>query len=188
MIEYFHGFFGLGLLPRFHGSALWKSLLPAVISECLYVIMYYPLGIPQPPPDVLLFGHPYVFGCIIAALSFLLGFRTSFAYGRYWEAHGAVHQMHSKWIDVGVEFAAFHLQADCFDQYKPPAFGSYPNLKSTSRERERLHEKTLQEIDQDLENMGAKASMRTKVARRTSIAALKPIGTASPATTMKVLL
>ena len=41
-------------------------------------------------------------GALIAALTFLLTFRANFSYNRYWESVTAVHQMHSKWLDVGM--------------------------------------------------------------------------------------
>lgn len=49
-----------------------------------------------------LFLHPYPMGALISALTFLLTFRANFSYNRYWESVTAVHQMHSKWLDVGM--------------------------------------------------------------------------------------
>lgn len=87
-------------------------------------------------------------GALVAALTFLLAFRANFSYNRYWEAITAVHQMHSKWLDVGMELAAFHMQAEHYP--KPPAFGEHPDLKSLERERERLKITTLEELEEQL--------------------------------------
>ena len=56
--------------------------------------------------------------------------------------------MHSKWLDVGIELAAFHLQSEHYP--KPPAFGEHPDLKSLERERERLKITTLEELEEQL--------------------------------------
>lgn len=70
---------------------------------------------------------------------------------QYWEAFTAVHQMHSKWLDVGMHLAAFHLQSSRYDSMKPPAFGDNPHLTSLERERERLYEPTREEIEQQID-------------------------------------
>jgi hypothetical protein len=70
--------------------------------------------------------HPYPMGALVAAFTFLLAFRANFSYNRYWEALGHIHQMHSKWLDFATEVAAFHLQAERYDAFKPPAFGAHP--------------------------------------------------------------
>jgi len=46
--------------------------------------------------------------------------------------------MHSKWLDVGLEIGAFHLQSRKFDDIRPPSFGDNPNITSVIRSRERL--------------------------------------------------
>ena len=65
--------------------------------------------------------------------SFLLTFRLSFAYGRYWEAATALYQMSSKWLDAGICMCAFHYQSAQFDDIKPPSFGSLPYGVSADR-------------------------------------------------------
>jgi len=89
-------------------------------------------------------------GALIAALTFLLAFRANFSYNRWWESVSAVHQMHSKWLDVGTETASFHLQ--CSRYTKPPAFGSHPELTClVERERERLNAITLEQLEEKLD-------------------------------------
>lgn len=110
--------------------------------------------------------HPYPIGALIAALTFLLSFRANFSYNRFWEAMTSVYQMHSKWLDVGMELAAFHLQSSAYDGKKPPAFGAHPQLTSIERARERLNETTLEELQHMLEETATPnndQSLRTRV-------------------------
>lgn len=57
--------------------------------------------------------------------------------------------MHSKWLDVGMELAAFHLQMSRYN--KPPSFGEHPEIKCLERERERLNKMTPIQYQQFLE-------------------------------------
>jgi len=59
--------------------------------------------------------------------------------------------MHSKWIDVGIDLAAFHLQSVKYAEKKPPAFGSHPHLQFVERERERNQEMTYEELQEQLD-------------------------------------
>jgi hypothetical protein len=100
-----------------------------------------------------IFDHPYPMGALIAALTFLLAFRANFAYNRYWEAVTAIHQMHSKWLDVGMDMAAFHLQCARYEKVRPPAFGEHPDLTAAlGRHRAREYETTLEELEEQLNN------------------------------------
>jgi len=149
MIKYNSGSYGFSVLLRIHGSAVYKSLLPSLISSAIYIALFETIDL----HNNQLFLHPYPMGALISALTFLLAFRANFSYNRYWEGIGAVHQMHSKWLDVGMELAAFHLQAAVYDSRKPPAFGSHPHLNDLERARERNHELTLEELESQLEKM-----------------------------------
>ena len=135
MIKYNSGSFGFGLLFRLHGSAVFKSFFPASLSSLIYMLLYYVTDLEE--DDAQIFDHPYPMGALIAALTFLLAFRANFSYNRYWEAVGAIHQMHSKWLDVGMDLAAFHLQSDRYAATRPPAFGEHPELTDLNRYRER---------------------------------------------------
>ena len=64
--------------------------------------------------------------------------------------------MHSKWLDFATEIAAFHYQSESYAAYKPPAFGSYPDIQLLTRERERKEEMTKQELVDYIEAMDAK--------------------------------
>jgi len=47
--------------------------------------------------------------------------------------------MHSKWLDIGMEIGAFHLQSKKFGDIRPPSFGDNPTITSVTRSRERLN-------------------------------------------------
>jgi predicted membrane chloride channel (bestrophin family) len=79
---------------------------------------------------------------MMVAFTFLLTFKCSFSYNRYWEGCTAIHQMQSKWLDVGMELAAFHLQSERFAQIRPPAFGEHPHIDHVIRKRERQYPMT----------------------------------------------
>lgn len=84
------------------------------------------------------------------------------------EAFTAVHQMHSRWLDVGMQLASFHLQSEKYDKYKPPCFGSYPEIGSLVRERERVNEQTLEDLQEQLDQemiLEKRDSMRFKMTR-----------------------
>lgn len=68
--------------------------------------------------------------------------------------------MHSKWLDIGMEMAAFHLQSARYKQ--PPAFGEFPDATSVKRERERLNEMSRLELENHLETVVAKLSLRDR--------------------------
>lgn len=141
----------VGSQQTFLGSAVYKALIPTLMSSFVYLIIVQYVDI-HVNGDRTLLKHPYAMGALIAALTFLLGFRCNFSYNRYWEACTAVHQMHSKWLDVGLELAAFHLQSTLYDHCRPPAFGAYPELTSLERARKRV-EPTMEEIESRLDHM-----------------------------------
>jgi predicted membrane chloride channel (bestrophin family) len=168
MIKYHGGAYGLQILLRLHGSAVFKSSTPALLSTAIYVIMLHTYW--ESDTDIL--GNPYPMGTLMVAFSFLLTFKMSFSYNRYWEAVTAVHQMHSKWLDVGMDLTAFHLQSSAYK--KPPSFGHHPEAKSIQRERERLNMISRQELEEKIEQIVANnddnghASFRGQLKRWTS--------------------
>lgn len=173
MIKYYGGSFGLQIIIRLHGSAVFKSITPALLSTLIYLILYHTTDLKSEP--ILL--HPYPIGALMVAFSFLLTFKMSFSYDRYWEACTAVHQMHSKWLDVGTEVASFHLQSNKYKK-KPPAFGHHPEIVSIERERERYHELNREELEQrieELQDMDDVVSLRTKFKRWSGNAKAKKV-------------
>lgn len=164
MIRYEAGPFGLNVLWRLHGSAVFKSVVPAFLSTIIYVVLFETTRDEDEP----LFLHPYPIGALIAALTFLLSYRATFAYNRYWEACTAIYQMHSRWMDVGSALAAFHLQSSKYKGRKPPSFGRHPHLRVLDRERERLNEPTMDELEeqlQDVDKIQPAETMRSRIGR-----------------------
>ncbi|OEU10681.1 hypothetical protein FRACYDRAFT_193275 [Fragilariopsis cylindrus CCMP1102] len=130
MITYVNGSFGIPILGRVHGSALYKSVLPALISTIIYVGMSFTRWSAQYPGYIQLFLHPYPMQALVTAFTFLLVFRANYSYNRWWEAYSSVYLMHSKWLDFATEVAAFHYQSTRYDHYKPPSFGANPGVQS----------------------------------------------------------
>lgn len=154
MIKYVSGAYGFRILLRLHGSAAFKALTPALLSTAVYVA--FSCVFPRlHEDDTQVFDHPYPLAALISAFSFMLTFKASFSYNRYWEAVTSVHIMHSKWLDVGMELAAFHLQMKRYT--KPPSFGAHPEVKCLERERQRLNEMTNEQYHQ-LFDMGSDQS------------------------------
>lgn len=120
---------GIGLIFRAHGSAVFKALIPAAVSTLILFIVQRveAFGIASNEKEMVI-GHPYAVGALLAAFSFLIVFRANFAYARYWEACGAVHQMHSKWCDCATALASFHYQSPLYNTARPPAFGEHEEL------------------------------------------------------------
>jgi hypothetical protein len=75
--------------------------------------------------------------------------------------------MHSKWLDAAMDLAAFHLQSAQYENKRPPAFGEHPHLTDLHRYREREYETTLEDLQEQLENMPEMASIsfRSRVQR-----------------------
>ena len=170
MINYKEGgAFGIHVLLRLHGSAAFKAVPLSFLSTIFFVGLTYFLswleekarrgreGILQIEDDgndgILLLYHPYPIAACVAAFTFLLSFKASFSYNRYWEACTAIQQMQSKWLDIGMELAAFHLQSKRFKNLKPPAFGSYPQINSIIRERQRLNVFTKSDLEEKLNQL-----------------------------------
>ena len=94
MIDYFKGIYGLNLLGRVHGSALYRGSVLGLLSVAVYLLIVLrwnvsgrPVparGAPGVAGDDL--GHPYGVGVLVSSVTFLIIFRANHAYGRYWEA------------------------------------------------------------------------------------------------------
>jgi predicted membrane chloride channel (bestrophin family) len=129
---------------------LYKSIPPAIFSTIIYIILWHTTewGYDKDNGTSIynsntnndddnnnndtsqrIFRNSDGMAVLVTVLMFLLQFRANFAYGRYWDAMSAVHVFHGKLVDCGSEIAAFHLQCNQYNQYKPPSYGStYPEL------------------------------------------------------------
>ena len=95
MIEYSNTLYGLGLLTRVHGSAVFKAAIPGALSAVFFLLIVFRWN-PESPEKEL--DHPYAIGVLVTSVSFLVVFRANNAYQRYWEACSSVHHMTSKWL------------------------------------------------------------------------------------------
>ena len=160
MIEYSKSAFGLNLLFRIHGSAVIRSFLPGILAVGFYLLIhrYFPHQ-----EDL---GHPYAIGVVVSGTTFLIVFRASQGYSRYWEATSAIYQMLSKWLDATVVTGVYHLQCHHFDKIKPPSFYDYPELnrRFLTRDRERLRKMML---DEDFDSTDTETSRASCTDRAT---------------------
>lgn len=81
MIVYHLELFGFHLLPRAHGSAVYRAILPAAISTSILLIGVYGFDTPT-GEGVTIVANPYAIGVFIAFFTYLVTFRANFAYGR----------------------------------------------------------------------------------------------------------
>lgn len=126
MISYVNSTFGIRILARVHGSALYNSVLPALISCAIYLLV---VSANESTYLQGLFIHPYPMQALVTAFTFLLVFRANYSYARWWEAYTNVYLMHSKWLDMATEIAAFHYQSKRYNEFKPPSFGANPGVQ-----------------------------------------------------------
>lgn len=138
MIEYTKGAYGLNLLWRVHGSAVYAASFPGVISAAIFLLIHYKWE----DSDSAL-NHPYGIGVFVTSVTFLIVFRANNGYQRYWEACGAVHHFMSKWLDAVIHTGVYHLQCAHYESIKPPSYFDYPNLNRYNLRRERECEKDL---------------------------------------------
>jgi len=140
MITYNRSAFGWNLIFKFHGSAIYRSVFPALIAVAFfflydaYVKLYIVDG--KLETNVL---HPYAVGVLVTTSTFLIVFRLNQSYSRYWEACGSTHHFISKWLDATTHTSIYHMQCDHYNHIKPPTFYDHPELNFLfmTRERER---------------------------------------------------
>jgi predicted membrane chloride channel (bestrophin family) len=141
MIQYHRYAFGLNLLLRVHGSAVYRAMIPGSISVLFLIWIRYMWGQDGQNADgtsaAREIEHPYAVGVLVASITFLLVFRTQQAYARYWEACTAVHHMMSKWMDATIHTANFHMQCAHYDHIKPPSYFDYHHLNKEFLTRDR---------------------------------------------------
>jgi predicted membrane chloride channel (bestrophin family) len=139
MITYYKGAYGTNLLFQFHGSAVYRAVLPGLLSVLVFWLIRRRVQVNELGEDIPSFNHPYAVGVLVGSVSFLIVFRVNNSYQRYWEACGNVHQMMSKWLDATTHTFCFHMQCDHYDDIKPPSYFDYPELNNCflTRYRER---------------------------------------------------
>ena len=135
MITYQRKAFGLNLLLRVHGSPVFRATIPALLSVGVFLMYRHGWATAGNELD-----HPYAVGLLIGSITFLIVFRLTQSYGRYWEATTSIYRMMSKWMDAAVHVAGYHMQSTQYDTIKPPSFRQYPDLNAEflTRDRERF--------------------------------------------------
>jgi len=81
MIQYYKSAYGLALLLRVSGSAVYRSCIPAMISVALTVVFRkircaYDCLDEENEENKDHLDHPYAIGILISSLTFLLVFRV----------------------------------------------------------------------------------------------------------------
>lgn len=114
MLVYHKGFLGISLLLHVEGSALPRSVLPALVMTCIGVSCsaLFSDELQRRSSDPLEEGwllHPYPASVFVFLLGFLLVFRTNLSYARYIEARTHVASMTSKWSDAFAFAIAFSM-------------------------------------------------------------------------------
>lgn len=180
MITYDKTAFGLNLIFRVHGSAVYRAVIPGLLSVlCLFMFRGFRNSWDGSFEQV--FGrlendlqHPYAVGVLVSSTTFLIVFRINNAYNRYWEAAGGVHHMMSKWLDATIHTACYHMQCAHYDQIKPPSFFDYPELNAyyLTRDRERYFEPaSSRRVMHDLEDVGSGTEPEDHSRRKNVVAA-----------------
>jgi predicted membrane chloride channel (bestrophin family) len=137
MIKYNRSAFGLNLLFRIHGSAIYRSVIPGLFAVGFYLLIRFQFHDDEPGDEL---GHPYAIGVVVSGTTFLIVFRASQGYSRYWEAASSTYLMMSKWMDAAMHTSVFHMQCDHYDKIKPPSYYDHPDLNAfnLTRDRERV--------------------------------------------------
>lgn len=131
MIDYDGGAFGINLLLKAHGSAVYRATLPGLIS----VLNFLTFTTYMQENDNL--GDPYAVGVLVSGISFLIIFRANHGYQRYWEAAADVHHMMSKWLDGTVHAGVYHMQCSHYESIKPPNYFDNHELNGLGLSRNR---------------------------------------------------
>ena len=181
MITYNRSAFGINLLFRLHGSAIYRSCVPAFFAVLFFLLIkalsnhslieLKDVSYNNEIGDNL--GHPYAVGVIITGTTFLIVFRANQGYSRYWEACSSVYQMMSKWMDASSHIACYHMQCDHYDPIKPPSFysGHELNREFFTRDRERVREvphQPSEELDVPINSQKAIAAKELSKQRATA--------------------
>ncbi|WIA42693.1 hypothetical protein OEZ86_008645 [Tetradesmus obliquus] len=118
MIIYSKTLWGFPLLTRVYGSALPRSLLPALLSGLITLLLLLLREQMQH-----LWVHPYPYQPLVLIATFVLTFRSNYAYQRHWEAYTQMQTMTARWLDATV-------QAIMFDRHPQPPGGKLPSPAS----------------------------------------------------------
>lgn len=134
MIDYFKGVYGINLLARVHGSAMYKGSIAGILAILIYLLIELQWNSKRQSDDL---DHPYGVGVLVSSVSLLIVFRANFGYQRYWEGVTNIHHSMSKYMEATMHLAVFHLQSKEHDGTKPPSFFDHDNLNKLNLTRDR---------------------------------------------------
>lgn len=101
----------LGLSHAAFRSAMWIALIPALVGAAVSLLARYtdfwPFIFLDPGYDGAFDIDSSVYQGLSFVLGFLLVFRASMAYSRYWEAITSVHLMRAEWFDAASSLVSF---------------------------------------------------------------------------------
>ena len=137
MIDYFKGAYGINLLFRVHGSALYKGSMGGILAVLIYLLIELEWNKNSRGRVSDDLDHPYGVGVLVSSVSLLIIFRANFGYQRYWEGCGAITHCMSKWMDATMHLAVFHLQSKEYDDICPPNYFDHDNLNKLNLTRDR---------------------------------------------------
>ena len=85
MIEYFKGAYGVNLLFRVYGSALYRGSLAGILAVLVFLAielrwMRRNEKGAEAEADELQLDHPYGVGVLVASVTFLIIFRANYGY------------------------------------------------------------------------------------------------------------
>lgn len=109
MIDYFKGVYGINLLFRVHGSALYKGSLVGVLSVLVYLGIVLRWNEQTRSESIEDLKHPYGVGVLVSSVTFLIIFRANYGYQRYWEACVSIVFIIIRICVDGARFLLLHL-------------------------------------------------------------------------------
>jgi len=147
MITYDRSAFGLGLIFRAHGSAVYRSVFPSLFAVFfLFFLEFLEIGKDDQTGQKFsqedkIVNHPYAVGVLVTTSTFLIVFKLNQSYNRYWEACGNTFQFMSKWMDAATHTSIYHMQCEHYAGIRPPSFFDHPELNylNMTRDRERMN-------------------------------------------------
>jgi predicted membrane chloride channel (bestrophin family) len=110
MIHYNPGRFQLAHIWQLKGSIFPKSALVAMPAAILAVLLSFS-GVMEDFTSENVGVSPSTYMSFASVIGFLLVFRTSQAYTRFWEGATLVHQMRAEWLDAASQLFVFMMHS-----------------------------------------------------------------------------
>ena len=146
MIEYYKGAFNLNLLLIVSGSAVYRAMIPGLISVAFSLWLNTP-GFDNVATREPL-GHPQAIGTLLGSITLIIVFKANQAYSRNYEAYTTVFAMSSRFQDSVQHMMVYHMQCDHYKEMRPPSYFDHPELNGLflTRDRERFRPDMSQEV------------------------------------------